>query len=68
MNENDCSPLLLSQRECSAIELDILSAASKADVADALNRHDLPEDDFLGTFPDLAKAAQALPDAIPPAV
>lgn len=54
MNENDCFPLLLSQRERSAIELDIRLAASKAEVTDVLNRHELSEDDFLKGFPDLA--------------
>lgn len=67
MNENDCFPLLLSQRECSAIELDIQSAASKAEVTDLLDRHELSEDDLLGGFPELAKAVQTLPDEIPPA-
>jgi len=54
LNENECFPLLLSQRERSAIELDIRLAAGEAEVMDALNRHDLSKDDFLGGFPDLA--------------
>ncbi|MFG3005732.1 hypothetical protein [Streptomyces calvus] len=63
MNEDDCYPLLLSQREREAVELDIRRAVSKAEVADILNWHELSEGDFLAGFPDdLAKAVQALPD------
>ncbi|MFF5253713.1 hypothetical protein ACFY4K_16865 [Streptomyces leeuwenhoekii] len=66
MNEDDCCPLLLSQRERGAAELDIRFAASKAEVADVLNRHDMTEDDFLAGFPERAKAVQTLPDESPP--
>ncbi|MDN3246369.1 hypothetical protein ACFW4O_13590 [Streptomyces mutabilis] len=67
MNEDDCFPLLLSLRECSEIDAHIRAAASKAEVADILNQHELPEDDFLAGFPGLAKAVQELPDESPPA-
>ncbi|MEV5515058.1 hypothetical protein AB0L50_19435 [Streptomyces flaveolus] len=43
-------------------------AASKAEVADILNRHYLSEDDFIAGFPRLAKAVQELPDEGPPVV
>ncbi|MEW5353527.1 hypothetical protein [Streptomyces sp. 16-176A] len=65
MNEDDCSPSLLSQRECGAVALDIFSATSKAEVADILNRHDLSHADLLAGFPDLAEAVQGLPDESP---
>lgn len=68
MNEDDCFPFLLSQRERGAIDVRIRSATSKVDVADILNRHGLSEDDFVTGFPDLAKAAQELPDEDSPAV
>ncbi|MEU5751535.1 hypothetical protein [Streptomyces sp. NPDC047829] len=67
MNEDGCFPLLLSQRECGAIDAHIRMAASRAEVADILNRHDLSEDDFVAGFPDLAKAVLELPDESPPA-
>ncbi|MEV0014833.1 hypothetical protein [Streptomyces tendae] len=61
MNEDDCIPLLLSLRECSEIDAHIRTAASKAEVTEILNRHDLSEDAFLAGFPDLVKAVQELP-------
>jgi hypothetical protein len=67
LNEDDCFPLLLSLRECSEIDAHIRAAASKAEVADILNRHDLSEDDFLAGFSGLAKAVQELPDESIPA-
>jgi hypothetical protein len=67
LNEDDCFPLLLSQRECSEIDAHIRAAASKAEVTDILNQHELSEDDFLAGFPGLAKAVQELPDESPPA-
>ncbi|MFG3111035.1 hypothetical protein [Streptomyces tendae] len=67
MNEDDCIPLLLSLRECSEIDAHIRTAASKAEVADILNQHDLSEDDFLAGFPHLAKAVQELPGESRPA-
>ncbi|MFE2457912.1 hypothetical protein [Streptomyces sp. NPDC059402] len=67
MNEDDCIPLLLSLRECSEIDAHIRTAASKAEVADILNRHVLSEDDFLAGFADLAKTVQELPDESRPA-
>jgi hypothetical protein len=68
LNEDDCFPLLLSRRDCSAIDTDIRTAASKAEVANILNRHHLSEDDFTAGFPCLAKAVQELPDEGPPVV
>ncbi|MEW1604057.1 hypothetical protein [Streptomyces sp. NPDC093808] len=69
MNEDDCYPLLLSQRERNAVELDTQQTVSKAEFSNVLNRHELSEDDFLAGFPDdLAKAVQALPDEGPPAL
>jgi hypothetical protein len=68
LNEDDCFPLLLSQRECGAIYGHISSAASKVEVAEILNWHELSEDDFVTGFPDLAKAVQELPDERSPAV
>jgi hypothetical protein len=41
LNEDYFFPLLLSQRERSAIALDIQLATSKAEVADILRRHGL---------------------------
>lgn len=61
-NEDDCSPLLLSQRECSAMALAIFSARSRAEVTDILDQHDLSDDDLLTGFADLAKVVQELPD------
>ncbi|WP_226486954.1 hypothetical protein [Streptomyces parvulus] len=68
MNEDDCFPLLFSRRECSAIDAHVRMAASKAEVAEVLDRHDLSEDDFIAGFPGLAKAVQELPDESPPAI
>jgi hypothetical protein len=68
LNEDDCFPLLLSRRECGAIDAHIRMAASKAEVADLLDWHDLSEDDFIVGFPGLAKTVQELPDESPPAV
>ena len=67
MNEDDCFPLLLSQRECSAIDTCVRMSASKAEVAGILNWYGLSEDDFVAGFPGLAKAVQELPDESPPA-
>lgn len=66
LNEDDCFPLMLSQRECGALYMDIRTAASRAEVADILPRHHLSEDDFVAGFPQLAKWVQDLPDDIPP--
>ncbi|MFB7568899.1 hypothetical protein [Streptomyces sp. NPDC056165] len=62
MDDNDCGFLLLSDRERSALWLDIHRAASKAQAAEVLHRHDVSEDDFAKEFPDLAKVVQLLPD------
>lgn len=67
MNEDDCFPLLLSQRERSALELDIPQVVSKVEVADFSNRHDRPEDDFPMEPSDLDKTVPALLDESPPA-
>ncbi|WP_393098675.1 hypothetical protein [Streptomyces sp. LN325] len=53
---------LNSYREVSAFDLDIRLAASKARVAEILERVDLSEEDFIEGFPDLAKKVQGLPD------
>ncbi|WP_406466921.1 hypothetical protein [Streptomyces sp. NBC_01594] len=53
---------LNSYREMSAFDMEIRMAESKARVAEILERFDLPEDDFIEGFPDLAKQAQELPD------
>ncbi|MET9252218.1 hypothetical protein [Streptomyces sp. NPDC003717] len=66
MDEDECLCLLLSQRECMAISMDIRSATKKAEVAVILQRHELTEDDLLAGFPDLAKVVQELPDEGPP--
>jgi hypothetical protein len=66
MNEDDCFPLLLSQRERSVRELGIQRVVSRAEVADLPSRHDLSEDDFLAGCPDLPKTIPALPDESPP--
>ncbi|MFJ7035795.1 MULTISPECIES: hypothetical protein [Streptomyces] len=68
MNEDDCFPLLLSGRERSGIDVTIRTAASRAEVADVLDRYALSEADFVAGFPDLAKGVQELPDESPPAV
>lgn len=62
LNEDDCFPLLLSQRECNEIDVAIRMAANKAEVSVILNRHLLSEDDFIAGFPHLAKAVQELPE------
>ncbi|MEU7299300.1 hypothetical protein [Streptomyces sp. NPDC007206] len=62
MDDNDCGFLLLSERERSALGLDIHRAANKAEAAQVLHRYDVPEADFLREFPDLAKVVQLLPD------
>ncbi|MEF9904140.1 hypothetical protein [Streptomyces sp. P9-A2] len=67
MDEDDCFPLLLSQRERSALELDNLRVVSKVEVADFSNRHDVSEDDFLAGPPDLDKTVPVLLDESPPA-
>ncbi|MEU9518180.1 hypothetical protein [Streptomyces sp. NPDC048224] len=67
MNEDDCFPLLLSQRERSALALDIQRVVSKEEVTDFPNRQDLPEGDALGELPDLPEAIAVLPDESPPA-
>ncbi|MET8769658.1 hypothetical protein [Streptomyces sp. NPDC004658] len=61
MDDKDCCFLLLSGRESSAFWLDIHLAASKAEVAEVLHRHNVSEDDFVKEFPDLAKVVQVLP-------
>ncbi|MCP9997570.1 hypothetical protein ABTX83_02260 [Streptomyces werraensis] len=66
MNEDNCFPLTLSQRECSALYADIQIAGSKTVVADILDWYALSEDDFTMAFPDLAKAVQDLPDESSP--
>ncbi|MFI8856880.1 hypothetical protein ACIGW5_09630 [Streptomyces prasinus] len=67
MDEDDCFPLLLSQRERSALELDILRGVSKVEVADFSNRHEVSEDDFLVGPLDLDKTVPVLLDESPPA-
>ncbi|MFB7090039.1 hypothetical protein [Streptomyces sp. NPDC056296] len=67
MNEDDCFPLLLSQRERSTLELGIQRVVSKAEVTDFPNRHDLSEGEALAGFPDLPEAIPVLPDESPPA-
>ncbi|MGW5214634.1 hypothetical protein ACWEQO_26475 [Streptomyces sp. NPDC004051] len=67
MSEDDCFPLLLSQRERSALELNTQRVVSKVEVADFSNRHDLSEGDFLSGFLDLDKAVPVLPEESPPA-
>ncbi|MFF9619982.1 hypothetical protein [Streptomyces griseosporeus] len=62
MDDNDCSFLLLSDRERSALRLAIHMAADKAEAAEVLDRHEVAEDDFVEEFPDLAKVVQLLPD------
>ncbi|WP_426569426.1 hypothetical protein [Streptomyces canus] len=62
MDDNDGGFLLLSYHERSALELDIRRAASKAEAAEVLHRHDVSEGDFVKEFPDLAKVVQLLPD------
>ncbi|MEU9593870.1 hypothetical protein AB0D84_29725 [Streptomyces sp. NPDC048193] len=67
MNEDDCFPLLLSQRERSALELGIQRAVSTAEVADFPNPHDLSEGAFLAGFPDLPETIPVALDESPPA-
>ncbi|CAL9561510.1 hypothetical protein SUDANB105_04631 [Streptomyces sp. enrichment culture] len=62
MDDDICGFLLLSDRERSALWLDIHQAASKAEVAEVLDRNDVSEDDFVKEFTDLAKVVQLLPD------
>ncbi|SCD46182.1 hypothetical protein GA0115245_106317 [Streptomyces sp. di188] len=44
MSGDECFPLLLSHRERSALELQVLDVVSKAEVAELPDRHELPED------------------------
>ncbi|MEV5192431.1 hypothetical protein AB0K86_07815 [Streptomyces clavifer] len=46
----------------SAYYLEIGVAKDQAKVAEVLERFDLPGDDFIEGFPDLAKKVQELPD------
>jgi hypothetical protein len=62
LDDNDCDFLLLSDRERSALGLEIQRAASRIEAAEVLHRYDVSEDDFLKEFPDLAKVVQLLPD------
>ncbi|MEW2293493.1 hypothetical protein ABZ719_12395 [Streptomyces sp. NPDC006743] len=67
MNEDDCFPLLLSQRERSTFELGIHLGASKTEEADFSNRHELPSDEDLpGGFPDATHGVPVPPDASRP--
>ncbi|MBM7438921.1 hypothetical protein [Streptomyces sp. HB132] len=52
-----------SYREMSAFHWEIETAGSKAKVSEILERFDLPGDDFIEGFPDLAKKVQELPDS-----
>ncbi|MZE67385.1 hypothetical protein [Streptomyces sp. SID5789] len=67
MNEDDCFPLVLSQRERSTLELHTQRVARKAEVAEFPNLHDLPEGDDLAGFSDLPEAIPPLSDERPPA-
>ncbi|MEU7009729.1 hypothetical protein [Streptomyces sp. NPDC046332] len=62
MDEKDCGEFLVSSRELDSFELAIKTARSKADVGEVLRIYDLPEENFVGSFPDLAKSVQDLPD------
>ncbi|NEA47794.1 hypothetical protein [Streptomyces sp. SID10815] len=68
MNKHECFPLLLSQRERSAIEMSFYWVTSKAAAADFLIRCDLSEGDLLAGFPELARAIEEMPDEDPPRV
>lgn len=67
MNEDDCFPLLLSQRERSALELDTQRVARKVEIAELSNRHDSSEDDFPTESSDPDKTVPALLNESPPA-
>jgi hypothetical protein len=62
LDDNDSGFLLLSDRERSALSLEIRGVASKAEAAEVLHWYDVSEDDFPKEFPDLAKVVQLLPD------
>ncbi|KQX78828.1 hypothetical protein [Streptomyces sp. Root1319] len=62
MDGQGCSDHLNSYREMSAYYLEIGVAKDQAKVAEVLERFDLPGDDFIEGFPDLAKKVQELPD------
>ncbi|MET7430637.1 hypothetical protein ABZT16_16845 [Streptomyces flaveolus] len=68
MDEDECGFLLLSQRECSALGLNIRTAMSKGEVTGILRAYE-PEsgEDFDRGFPHLAKVVRDLPDESPPA-
>ncbi|MFG2518874.1 hypothetical protein [Streptomyces sp. NPDC048527] len=53
---------ILSSRELSAIELDILMEGSKAEAKKVLDLHELSEDSLPHHQPDLAETIQSLPD------
>ncbi|MDG9721659.1 MULTISPECIES: hypothetical protein [unclassified Streptomyces] len=68
MNEDDCFPLLLSQRERSTNELGVQRVVSEVEVADFPSRHDPSEDDdALAGSPDFPNTIPVLPDESPPA-
>ncbi|WP_077801024.1 hypothetical protein [Streptomyces sp. JHA26] len=66
MDEDDCFPSLLSQRERSTLQLGI-QRVSKAEVTDFSGRHDLSEDDFLAESTGPAKTVPTPQDESPPA-
>lgn len=67
MGEDDCAFLLLSHREFSALELNIQTATSKAEVKDILHAYGVSEEDFNKGFPYLVKVVRGLPDERPSA-
>lgn len=62
MDGQGYSDHLNSYREMSTFYLEIGMAADRAQAAEVLERFDLPGDDFIEGFPDLAKKVQELPD------
>ncbi|MEU7036545.1 hypothetical protein ABZ958_23090 [Streptomyces sp. NPDC046237] len=62
MHEKDCGDFLVSSRELDSFELAIKTARSKAEVGEILRIYALTEENFVGSFPDLAKSVQGLPD------
>jgi hypothetical protein len=54
MHENGFNVSLLPGRELNSLRIAVETATSKAEVSAALRLHEVPEDDFVKGFPELA--------------
>ncbi|MFS4093952.1 hypothetical protein [Streptomyces sp. AF1A] len=62
MDESDHSFLRLSGRELSSLYFAVRTATSREQVQQILRTFELSDEDFVGSFPDLAKSVRLLPD------